>query len=567
MNRFYPRIKKMLPNLATLYLLLLISGSFVFVLQIQEPEGIDFVNTLLSVIFSNFIAAVLVSYVISFLSERCAGRVMIVLICVMSFITVIDGILAFKYRMVFTAEVLNAVLGTNSNEANGVISDILTFGNVALMLLCLAGLILGSIFLRSKLSRRCGTATVRGKGLLVALACAALLFSLALPVRYAVMFVNKESDMKMILYIFSDQPGRILYAVFRSYKYERAVSSYINDNLNYLNSPAKISVPADSMNCVVILGESYSKYHSSLYGYGRPTCHELERMRSEGNLAVFTDVVSADDVTQKVIMSLFNFYGSNSKVLLPAVLKKGGYTCFAYDNEFVVSNGAQWWLISQKLSSALFSRRNTELMQYDGQLTSTINVAKCRHAFYFVHLFGQHFIYDDRYPSNFRKFQPQSYPNHYGAAQQKSLSGYDNATLYNDYVVSSVIRKFSMTNAVVIYLPDHGEEIYDIRDYAGHSSMTNCKASAKYQCEIPFMIWMSDKFISKNPDIAKRVFAAVNRPFISTKLSDTMLDLLNINCPLSDRRNSVISPQYDSKTPRIILNDLNYDKIKANGFK
>jgi heptose-I-phosphate ethanolaminephosphotransferase len=345
------------------------------------------------------------------------------------------------------------------------------------------------------------------------------------------------------------------------------VSSYINDNLNYLNSPAKVAVPADSMNCVLILGESYSKYHSSLYGYGRPTCPELGRMLADGNLAVFTDAVSAEDVTQKVLMSLLNFYGSNSKVLLPAVLKKGGYTCFAFDNEFVVGNGAQWWLISQKLSSALFSLRNPELKQYDGQMTSTVNAAKCRHAFYFIHLFGQHFIYGERYPSDFKKFKAQSYPDDYGAVEQKNLSEYDNATLYNDYVVSSVIKKFSATNAVVIYLSDHGEELYDTRDYAGHSSMTNCKASVKYQCEIPFMIWMSDKFISRNPDIAKRVFAAVNRPFISTKLSDTMLDLLNINCPLSDRRNSVISPQYDSKTPRIILDGLNYDKIKAEGFK
>jgi heptose-I-phosphate ethanolaminephosphotransferase len=566
MNCFYPRIKKMLPNLATLYLMLLISGSLVFVVQ-NDPKGIDFGATLLSVIFGNFLVAVLFSFAISFMRERSAKRVMLALICVMSVITVLEGLLAFKYRMMFTADVLNAILGTNSNEAHGVVSDILTFGNVAIMLLCLAGLALGSLFLHSKLSKSCAGTPAKGRCPLIAFGFAALLFSLALPARYAFMFYNKESDTKIIHCIYSDQPERILYAAYRSYKYEKVVSSYINDNLNYLNSPAKVAVPADSMNCVLILGESYSKYHSSLYGYGRPTCPELGRMRASGNLAVFTDAVSVEDITRKVLMSLLNFYGSNSKVLLPAVLKKGGYTCFAYDNEFVVGNGAQWWLINQKLSSALFFRRNSELKPYDGQLTSTINVAKCRHAFYFIHLFGQHFIYDERYPSNFRKFQPQSYPDDYGAVEQKNLSGYDNATLYNDYVVSSVIKKFSATNAVVIYLPDHGEEVYDICDYAGHGSMKSCKASVKYQCGIPFMIWMSDKFISRNPDIAKRVFAAVNRPFISTKLSDTMLDLLNINCPLSDRRNSVISPQYDSKTPRIILDGLNYDKIKAEGFK
>jgi hypothetical protein len=110
MNCFYPRIKKMLPNLATLYLMLLISGSLVFVVQ-NDPKGIDFGATLLSVIFGNFLVAVLFSFAISFMRERSAKRVMLALICVMSVITVLEGLLAFKYRMMFTADCVECHTG------------------------------------------------------------------------------------------------------------------------------------------------------------------------------------------------------------------------------------------------------------------------------------------------------------------------------------------------------------------------------------------------------------------------------------------------------------------------
>ena len=46
----------------------------------------------------------------------------------------------------------------------------------------------------------------------------------------------------------------------------------------------------------------------------------------------------------------------------------------------------------------------------------------------------------------------------YHDAQRKVLSHYDNATLYNDSIVAEIVKRFQKEDAVIIYVPDHGEE-------------------------------------------------------------------------------------------------------------
>ena len=58
-------------------------------------------------------------------------------------------------------------------------------------------------------------------------------------------------------------------------------------------------------------------------------------------------------------------------------------------------------------------------------------------------------------------------------------------------VVNEIINKFKDENAAVIYFSNHGEEIYEERDYMGHGGTT---PYLKYQVEIPFMIWMSQSY-------------------------------------------------------------------------
>ena len=57
-----------------------------------------------------------------------------------------------------------------------------------------------------------------------------------------------------------------------------------------------------------------------------------------------------------------------------------------------------------------------------------------------------------------------------------------------------IIDLFRNKNAVMVYLSDHGEEIYDYRDSKGRKAAdkANLKEWLNGLLEIPFLVWCSD---------------------------------------------------------------------------
>ena len=74
-------------------------------------------------------------------------------------------------------------------------------------------------------------------------------------------------------------------------------------------------------------------------------------------------------------------------------------------------------------------------------------------------MMGSHFDYAMRYPKEFAHFSEKDYASQ-PQDHRATLAAYDNSILYNDYVVAQIINLFKDRDAVVIYLPDHGQVIY-----------------------------------------------------------------------------------------------------------
>ena len=101
------------------------------------------------------------------------------------------------------------------------------------------------------------------------------------------------------------------------------------------------------------------------------------------------------------------------------------------------------------------------LSAYDQIADST---AKNRGNLYIFHLLGQHVAYRDRYPHKRTHFYASDYEERrpeLSAKQRKMVSYYDNAVLYNDSIVDAICHRFDNQDAIVIYMPDHGEECYE----------------------------------------------------------------------------------------------------------
>lgn len=181
--------------------------------------------------------------------------------------------------------------------------------------------------------------------------------------------------------------------------------------------------------------------------------------------------------------------------------------------------------------------------------------------FYAIHLIGAHPAYYQRYPSSFSKFSPKdlrkhnldSLPNARKLTESElaTKAQYLNAIAYNDQIVSEIFKRFKEKNAIVFYLSDHGQEVYNIRDFAEHSG-------SRFGVEIPFVIYMSESFKHAYPEIAKKVEEARGKPFMSDDFIHSLLDLAGIKAKdLQDSRN-VFSPYFDSSRRRI-TGDKDYD--------
>ena len=105
------------------------------------------------------------------------------------------------------------------------------------------------------------------------------------------------------------------------------------------------------------------------------------------------------------------------------------------------------------------------------------------------------------------------------------MTDYDNAVLYNDSVVDLIVKQFEREDAIVIYMPDHGEECYEENRgivCRNHSAAIDYPLT-KYEFEIPFWIWCSRTYITRHPDIYRQVLDARNRRFMTDALPHLLL--------------------------------------------
>ena len=353
--------------------------------------------------------------------------------------------------------------------------------------------------------------------------------------------------------------------------------------LNALTVTAHNTPIADSTHecplIVLIIGESFSKYHTPLYNPEVPPVNpRLERLKDEGHLVAYTDVVTTSNLTSNVMRNMFSMwdedYSDNwtEHTLFPAIFRKAGYTVWYLTNQFALNSSDIWNSIGgtifnkPELSECLFDWRNENLKQYDGELfdlmPDTTSLFK-KPTLLIVHLMGQHVNYKERYPEEVEHFKANQINNRFGGAKARQvIAEYANATLYNDFVVDSIWSIVKGHDAVGIYMSDHGEEVYDWRDFHERTDENQMSREvAKYQFETPFMFLMSDKFITNHPETAERIKNSSGKPFINSRIKHVLLGLGGIETDEYKSRHDILSDRYDTNNVRYIGNHTDYDRL------
>lgn len=335
---------------------------------------------------------------------------------------------------------------------------------------------------------------------------------------------------------------------------------------------------------VLYIGESYNKHHSSLYGYPLSTTPLQDSLRRSGSLIAFGDVVTPWNVTSNVFKDILSTHSTDEPgswtdgVLLPGVMKKAGYMVAFITSQYYKSpnlgtvdfNGS-FFLNDSEIGKECFDFRNKYRRNYDLSLLSEIGkIPPAPFRFIIFHGMGQHQEYRKRFTDKDIRFTVGSYASRHDLSlkEKQLVADYDNATLYNDRVVSALCRRFRNDDAVVVYLPDHGEEVYDrIHSYGRDHNAAISPDLAWAEFEVPFEIWFSPRAMKKHRDLYLTARAHRDLPFSSDDLPHVIMGLSGIHSPLYKPHRDILSPAFRPGRKRILKGTTDYDSLMSRRAK
>jgi heptose-I-phosphate ethanolaminephosphotransferase len=316
---------------------------------------------------------------------------------------------------------------------------------------------------------------------------------------------------------------------------------------------------------VVIIGESLTRHHMSLYGYGRKTNVLLNR--KDSSLVVYDDVVSPQVHTIPVIRKVMTFLERNhadyfsKRPSLFELFNRAGYETYFISNQ---PYGGRYETSYDLLLTQAKHQHNPSLQKKpDGVVFPYLQEAlgdKKKNKLIVIHLMGNHMAYIFRYPKEYDVFHNdsddfiRSNAKYMTPEAVKTIDRYDNSVRYNDFVISNIIQfvKKSNNSSAVVYFSDHGEEVYDLRDFAGHAY----EKVSSYMCEIPFLVWRSPSFGNYRTDLA----FDTKRPFSTADFLYSITDLAGLRYENFDATRSLFNQAF--KPRERYVGEYTYQEVK-----
>ena len=520
----------------------------------------DKADVAIGYIFTIFMGSLLLTFVIDLLPKRFVQKIVKTVILVPTGIIFISEFFTmYVYKALIGTGIINSALETNVREATEFFNMYVGFSGVLTIIAVVIAVIALYKYnvlrkVRSNLSlnineknRRVGINTL-------------ILVSLFYTVRMFTVYTDfMWDDILPIQRVYASTSVAV-----RNMQAYRELSSQVNAEVKLTENKSEIK------NIVFILGESTNRNHMHLYGYYLPNTPNLDAMNDKGELSVFRDCVSPHSTTIAVLSKLFTFcdYESDKEWFhynnLIDVMKAAGYKTYWLSNQEtsgIWGNVAQIYAAHSDVSA--FTRIRDSREDYgivDGELFPLIDdaIASCSEDknFYVIHLMGGHGLYYNRFPYKFSKFDVSDIQLPISDGKKEIVAQYDNALYYNDYVISTIIDKFRDSETLVIYVPDHGEAVYDEgEDMSGHIE----ENPTHHMIEVPVIMWASDKFKAKYPEKWEQIKSAVNRPYMTDDMIHTVMDISDIKTADFDPTKSIVNAQFNDKRPRI-FDGMDYDK-------
>ena len=306
---------------------------------------------------------------------------------------------------------------------------------------------------------------------------------------------------------------------------------------------------------IMVIGEALNKQHMGLYGYARETTPRLSESAYNGELIVFKNAYSSHTHTGATLsLALTEANRLNEKKYhqspsIVNIINKSHAETYWISNQNLMGpwdNMAAAIGLEAKnvvsLNSTIGKRVRAD--KYDGRMIKEVESVLMKKAnksrIIFVHLMGSHSHYCARYPKNeFPLFTGNLKPGNFGSTisidskkpdwddskktNLEDINCYDNSVLYNDYVVSSLLKALQKKGGITgfLYISDHSEDVFN---NLGHNS-----GSFTYEMtEIPMLAWFSPKYQKRYPNKFQTLLEKTNSLYSNEFLYDTLIGIFNI---------------------------------------
>lgn len=485
-----------------------------------------------------------------FLSDTWFSRVKAVLLVGSFLLCVVESFVMYTYKALIGAGIVNSVLETNRKEAVEFLQMYVTWRE-------LAAVVLGGVVVYAawRYLRKFSFPESGKRALCKALMAAGLVALVSVAPYYPEFFACELLPAARIV-------GATSLAIENAIAYHRLADA-IDTKIDLTENNSEIK------NIVFILGESTNRNHMHLYGYYLPNTPHLDELQAKGEIAAYSDVISPHSTTVEVLSELFTFCDYESEKPwyeyhnLIDVMNAAGYRTYWLSNQ---ESSGMWGNVAQLYANHSTMHKFTRLRDsledsgiLDGELfpllDEALRDASPNRNFYVLHLMGGHGLYYNRYPYAFHKFKADDIRLQIGERYREIVAQYDNAIYYNDYVVSEIIDRFRDKEALVIYVPDHGEAVYDEGgSIAGHLE----ENPDRHMIEIPVIFWASKQFRDKYPEKWEDIEEAADRPYRTDDMIHTIMELADIKTEEWNPQKSVVNDDFDASRPRF-FGEENYD--------
>ena len=538
-NKNYNNIRNLIANFLYPFLIVLIVGWFL----------IPFLKEYLKeVIAFSFLTSICFCLCILIHNNNFRRVVVVLLTLLLSILAFIKLSFYYQYGVKLSASALFVIFETNTTESAEFLKYYINrFSLVLAIILFVPWILFNWIFpmkFESDLNR-----IIRSK---------LLVFGSAIWIGIAVFIIHKK---------FSDQ--NILYTGITSYSEYQKTKAILKNALAKKSSNFITVKPSlnEAQTYIVIIGESTSNWHMQLYGYNRETNPLLTEIKDE--LIIFEDVITPNVhtiVALDKILTLSNYVEPNKKenASIVQLANQAGFTTYWLSNQrpvgfhesmsTIIANPAD-----QKYFMATDNYTNTI---YDEILLPQLDIILKQPELkkvIFIHLIGTHSDYKKRYPEKYQRFTGMnSRSKIQTAASEKIVNEYDNAVLYNDFIVRRIIEAARREEKIsyVLYFSDHGDDVYDTMDIMGHNEYHGTKP----MYEVPFIVWLSKEYKENRPKL-RNLNSYSHRKYNLEDFIHSFSDLSLIEFNLYDASRSIFSVDFQNRK-RWIKKQEDFDQKK-----